>query len=53
MTEDRADFQMPEAAGQKGLEIQFGKLSLITLKAPPMFALMAPPEPTFFTLQTG
>jgi len=28
-------------------------MSLITLKAPPVFALMAPPEPAIFTLQTG
>ena len=28
-------------------------LSRIILKAPPMFALMAPPEPAIFTLQTG
>ena len=28
-------------------------LSRITLKAPPMFGLMAPPEPAIFTLQTG
>jgi len=29
------------------------KLSRITLKAPPMFGLMAPPEPAIFALQTG
>ena len=29
------------------------EMSRITLKAPPMFGLMAPPEPAIFTLQTG
>lgn len=28
MTEDRADFQMTETAGQKDLEVQFGKQRL-------------------------
>jgi len=29
------------------------RVSRITLKAPPMFGLMAPPEPAIFALQTG
>ena len=34
--------------GEKGAMV-----SRITLKAPPMFGLMAPPEPAIFALQTG
>ena len=36
----------------QGIEIGV-HVSRITLKAPPMFGLMAPPEPAIFTLQTG